>query len=161
MKVAESFSATSFFSGGKRNEVLYRYGKPREIRKACDMGVVDGVTTNPSLIAKENRDFPSLIQEIRGIIGDRPISLEVVGLKAEGMIEEARTLAKIGSNVVVKIPMTTEGLKAINVLGSEGIKTNTTLASHPPRPFWLPRPGQPMSVPSSEGSMTSLRPAWS
>ncbi|OGP87206.1 MAG: fructose-6-phosphate aldolase [Deltaproteobacteria bacterium RBG_16_48_10] len=104
---------------------------PGEIRKACDMGVVDGVTTNPSLIAKENRDFHSLIQEICGIIEGRPISLEVVSLKAEGMIEEARNLAKIGDNVVVKIPITTEGLKAITVLAKEGIKTNTTLVFSP------------------------------
>ena len=104
---------------------------PGEIRKACDMGVVDGVTTNPSLIAKENRDFHSLIQEICGIIEGRPISLEVVSLKSEGMIEEARNLAKIGDNVVVKIPITTEGLKAITVLAKEGIKTNTTLVFSP------------------------------
>ena len=104
---------------------------PGEIRKAYDMGVIDGVTTNPTLISKENRDFNSLIQEICGIIKDLPISLEVVSLKAEGMIEEARNLAKFGDNVVVKIPMTVEGLKAIKVLGSERIKTNTTLVFSP------------------------------
>jgi transaldolase len=102
-----------------------------EIRKAYEMGVIDGVTTNPSLISKENRDFDSLIKEICQIIQGLPISLEVVSLKAEGMIEEARGLAKIGENIVVKIPMTTEGLKAINVLISEGIKTNTTLVFSP------------------------------
>lgn len=100
---------------------------PDEIRKAYEMGVIDGVTTNPTLISKENRDFPSLIEEICKIIQGLPISLEVISLKAEGMIEEARTLAKIGENIVVKIPMTAEGLKAIKVLVSEGIKTNTTL----------------------------------
>jgi transaldolase len=89
---------------------------PGEIRKAYDMGVIDGVTTNPTLISKENRDFSSLIEEIRGIIQGLPISLEVISLKAEGMIEEARTLAKLGDNVVVKIPMTAEGLRAIKVL---------------------------------------------
>ena len=104
---------------------------PGEIRKAYDMGVIDGVTTNPTLISKENRDFNSLIQEICGIIKDLPISLEVVSLKAEGMIEEARNLAKFGDNVVVKIPMTVEGLKALKVLGAEGIKTNTTLVFSP------------------------------
>ena len=104
---------------------------PAEIRKACDMGMVDGVTTNPSLIAKENRDFHSLIQEICQIIEGRPISLEVVSLKAEGMVEEGRALAKIGDNAVIKIPMTIEGLKAIKVLVGEGIKTNTTLVFSP------------------------------
>ena len=100
---------------------------PGEIKKAYEMGVIDGVTTNPSLISKENRDFESLIKEICEIIQGLPISLEVISLKAEGMIEEARTLAKLGENIVVKIPMTAEGLKAIKVLVSEGIKTNTTL----------------------------------
>lgn len=100
---------------------------PDEIRKACEMGVIDGVTTNPTLIAKENRDFNSLIKEICGIIQGLPISLEVVGLKSEEMIQEARALSKIGENIVVKIPMTPEGLKAVKVLISEGIQTNTTL----------------------------------
>ena len=104
---------------------------PEEIRKGVEMGMVDGVTTNPSLVSKENRDFNSLIQEICGIIKDLPISLEVVSLKAEGMIEEARRLAKLGDNVVVKIPMTVEGLKALKVLGADGIKTNTTLVFSP------------------------------
>jgi transaldolase len=104
---------------------------PDEIRKGVEMGMVDGVTTNPSLVSKENRDFNSLIQEICGIIKDLPISLEVVSLKAEGMIEEARRLAKLGDNVVVKIPMTVEGLKALKVLGADGIKTNTTLVFSP------------------------------
>jgi len=104
---------------------------PGEIQKAYDMGVIDGVTTNPTLISKENQDFSSLIEEICKIIQGLPISLEVVSLKAEGMIEEARNLARIGENVVVKIPMTVEGLKAIKVLVSEGIKTNTTLVFSP------------------------------
>jgi transaldolase len=104
---------------------------PGEIRRAYEMGVIDGVTTNPTLISKENMDFASLIGEICKIIQGLPISLEVISLKAEGMIEEARTLAKIGKNVVVKIPMTVEGLKAIKVLVSEGIKTNTTLVFSP------------------------------
>ncbi len=104
---------------------------PGEIRKAYDMGVIDGVTTNPTLISRENRDFTSLIKEICEIIQGLPISLEVIGLKAEGMIEEARNLAERGDNVVVKIPMTTEGLKAIKTLVAEGIKTNTTLVFSP------------------------------
>jgi len=104
---------------------------PGEIRRACEMGVIDGVTTNPTLISKENRDFESLIREICEIIQGLPISLEVLSLKSEGMIEEARKLTKRGENIVVKIPMTIEGLKAIKVLVSEGIKTNTTLVFSP------------------------------
>ena len=104
---------------------------PGEIRKAYEMGVIDGVTTNPSLIAKEDRDFTPLIDEICKIIGGLPISLEVISLTAAGMIEEARKLATLGGNVVVKIPMTVEGLKATKVLVSEGIKTNTTLVFSP------------------------------
>lgn len=104
---------------------------PGEIRRACEMGVIDGVTTNPTLISKENKGFESLIHEICGIIQGLPISLEVLNLKSEGMIEEARKLTKMGENIVVKIPMTTEGLKAIKVLVSEGIKTNTTLIFSP------------------------------
>jgi transaldolase len=104
---------------------------PGEIKKACEMGVMDGVTTNPSLISKENRDFASLIKEICDIIRGLPISLEVLSLHADGMVEEARKLSKMGENIVVKIPMTLEGLKAIKVLVSEGIKTNTTLVFSP------------------------------
>ncbi len=104
---------------------------PDEIRKAYEMGVIDGVTTNPSLISKENREFKSLIKEIRDIIQGLPISVEVLSLNFEGMVEEARGLAKMGENIVVKIPMASEGLKAIKLLISEGIKTNTTLIFSP------------------------------
>ena len=104
---------------------------PGEIQKAYEMGVIDGVTTNPTLISKENKNFKSLIQEICRIIRGLPISLEVLSTKSDGMIEEARNLAKMGENIVVKIPMTTEGLKATKVLVSEGIKTNTTLVFSP------------------------------
>lgn len=100
---------------------------PQEIKKAYEMGIIDGVTTNPTLISKENKDFKSLIREICEIIKGLPISLEVVSPDANGMIDEARRLVKMGENIVVKIPMTEEGLKAIKVLVSEGIKTNTTL----------------------------------
>jgi transaldolase len=100
---------------------------PGEIKKAYEMGVIDGVTTNPTLISKENKDFDSLIKEICEIIQGLPISLEVLSLNSEGMIEEAQKLSEMGQNIVVKIPMTGEGLKAIKVLVSEGIKTNTTL----------------------------------
>ena len=99
-----------------------------EIRKANDMGVICGVTTNPSLIAKEGRDFKKTIEEITTIV-DGPISGEVKAttVKAEDMIVEAREIAKIHKNMVVKIPMTVEGLKAVKVLSKEGIKTNVTL----------------------------------
>ena len=104
---------------------------PDEINRAYEMGVIDGVTTNPTLISKEKKDFESLIEEICKIIKGLPISLEVLSLNSEGMIEEARRLSRMGENIVVKIPMTTEGLKAIKVLVSEGIKTNTTLVFSP------------------------------
>lgn len=99
-----------------------------DIRKANDMGVICGVTTNPSLIAKEGRDFKEVIAEIASIV-DGPISGEVKATTedAKGMIEEGREIAKIHPNMVVKIPMTVEGLKATKVLSSEGIKTNVTL----------------------------------
>jgi transaldolase len=104
---------------------------PDEIKRAYEMGVIDGVTTNPTLISKEEKDFESLIEEICKIIKGLPISLEVLSLNSEGMIEEARRLSRMGENIVVKIPMTTEGLKAIKVLVSEGLKTNTTLVFSP------------------------------
>ena len=90
------------------------------------MGVIAGVTTNPSLIAKEGRDFIEVIKEITSIV-DGPISAEVISLEHKGMIEEARKLAKIHKNIIVKIPMTAEGLKSVKVLSQEGIKTNVTL----------------------------------
>ena len=99
-----------------------------DIRKANDMGVICGVTTNPSLIAKEGRDFNEVIKEITTIV-DGPISGEVKAttVDAEGMIAEGREIAKIHPNLVVKIPMTVEGLKATKVLSSEGIPVNVTL----------------------------------
>lgn len=102
--------------------------KVDDIRKANDMGVICGVTTNPSLIAKEGRDFKEVISEIASIV-DGPISGEVKAttVDAEGMIAEAREIAKIHKNMVVKIPMTAEGLKAVKILTAEGIKTNVTL----------------------------------
>ena len=103
-----------------------------DIRKANDMGVICGVTTNPSLIAKEGRDFAEVIKEITSIV-DGPISGEVKAttVDAEGMIKEGREIAAIHPNMVVKIPMTVEGLKACKVLTAEGIKTNVTLVFSP------------------------------
>ena len=99
-----------------------------DIKKANDMGVICGVTTNPSLIAKEGRDFNEVIKEIASIV-DGPISGEVKATTtdAEGMIKEGREIAAIHPNMVVKIPMTVEGLKATKVLSAEGVKTNLTL----------------------------------
>ena len=102
--------------------------KVEDIKKANDMGIICGVTTNPSLIAKEGRDFNEVIKEITSIV-DGPISGEVKATTtdAEGMIKEGREIAAIHPNMVVKIPMTAEGLKAVKVLSAEGIKTNVTL----------------------------------
>ncbi len=94
------------------------------------MGMVDGVTTNPSLIAKEGRDFEEIIKEICEIV-DGPISAEVIALDTEGMIKEARHLSNIHDNIVVKIPMTVDGIKATRALSEEGVKTNVTLVFSP------------------------------
>lgn len=97
-----------------------------EIRKANELGVICGVTTNPSLIAKEGRDLQEVINEICSIV-DGPISAEVMSMKAEGMVEEGIKLAAMNKNIVIKIPMCEEGLKAVSALSKEGIKTNVTL----------------------------------
>ncbi len=101
-----------------------------EIKKAADMGMVDGVTTNPSLIAKEKCDFKERIEAICNLISG-PVSAEVVSLEAEGMVKEAVSIAGIAKNIVIKIPMTTEGLKAAKKLASKGIRTNVTLVFSP------------------------------
>lgn len=97
-----------------------------EIKKANDLGVINGVTTNPSLIAKEGRNFEEVVDEICNIV-DGPISAEVISILAEGMVKEAKELIKIHKNIIIKIPMCAEGLKAVKILSSEGIKTNVTL----------------------------------
>lgn len=97
-----------------------------EIRAACELGLVDGVTTNPSLIAKSGRVFTEVLAEIAALV-DGPISAEVIALDAPGMIAEGRELVKISKNIVIKVPMTSEGLKATQVFSKEGIKTNVTL----------------------------------
>ncbi|HLR21604.1 MAG TPA: fructose-6-phosphate aldolase [Tissierellaceae bacterium] len=97
-----------------------------EIKEVNEWGVICGVTTNPSLIAKEGRDFKEVVKEITDIV-DGPISAEVVSLDADGMLEEGRDLAKIHENIIIKVPMTKEGLKATKVFTEEGIKTNVTL----------------------------------
>ncbi|MCL4424841.1 MAG: fructose-6-phosphate aldolase [Firmicutes bacterium] len=97
-----------------------------EIRDAYELGVIAGVTTNPTLVAKEKRDFHTVVKEIAALVPG-PISAEVISLEAEGMIKEARVLASLAPNVVVKVPMTREGLKATRALAGEGIKANVTL----------------------------------
>lgn len=101
-----------------------------EIQQAIDMGLIDGVTTNPTLVAREGREFRPLVKEICSIVPG-PVSLETVSADSEGMLEEAKELGTIGDNVVVKIPMTTEGLKAVRACRAEGIRTNVTLVFSP------------------------------
>lgn len=111
-----------------------------EIKTAHSWGMVDGVTTNPSLIAKEGKDFKKIISEIVEIV-DGPISAEAVSLDADGMIKEGRDLAKIHKNVTIKIPMTLDGLKATKTLTSEGIKVNQTLIFSPSQALMCAKAG--------------------
>ena len=101
-----------------------------EIKEAASLGVLDGITTNPSLVAKESRDFKELLKEICSIVGG-PVSAEVVATDATGMMREGRELAKVADNIVVKVPLIAEGLKAVKCLKSEGIRTNVTLCFSP------------------------------
>lgn len=98
----------------------------KEIKEAASLGLIDGVTTNPTLMARENRDPQEVLKEICDLVNG-PVSAEVISLDAQGMIDEARQLVKISKNIVVKLPLTKEGLKAVKILTSEGIKTNVTL----------------------------------
>ena len=111
-----------------------------EIRKANDLGVICGVTTNPSLIAKEGRVFKEVVKEITSIV-DGPISDEVISLDSENMIKEALELSEIHKNIVIKIPMTSEGLKAVSVLSKKGIRTNVTLIFSPSQALLAARAG--------------------
>jgi transaldolase len=98
----------------------------KEIREAVSLGIIDGVTTNPTLVAKENRQYADLLKEICSFLSG-PVSAEVISLNAEDMVSEARQLAKIAKNIVIKIPLIKEGLKAVKILSGEAIKTNVTL----------------------------------
>lgn len=111
-----------------------------EIKDINSWGVICGVTTNPSLIAKEGRIFEEVVEEITNIV-DGPISAEVISLKSEGMVEEGRELAKIHPNIIIKVPMTMEGLKAVKIFKSEGIKTNVTLIFSPTQALLAARAG--------------------
>jgi len=101
-----------------------------EIKKGLELGLVDGVTTNPTLISKEKRNFRELVEEICNIV-EGPVSVEAISLNKDEIVKEARELSKIAPNIVIKIPMTEEGLKAVRVLAGEGIKTNVTLCFSP------------------------------
>ncbi len=111
-----------------------------EIRKTNDLGLLDGVTTNPTLVSKEGREFKGLIKEICSIV-DGPVNAEVVSTDAEGMINEARDLVKLADNIVVKIPLIEEGLKAVKILAAEGIKTNVTLCFSPTQALMAAKAG--------------------
>jgi len=112
--------------GGKKMKLFIDTANVDEIRKANDMGVICGVTTNPSLIAKEGKVFEDVVREITSIV-DGPISAEVISLDSEGMVKEGVELSKLHKNIIIKIPMTIEGLKAVKILHRENIKTNVTL----------------------------------
>lgn len=112
----------------------------REIKEAIELGVIDGVTTNPTLISKENQPTFDLLKEICSLVSG-PVSAEVISLEAEVMVREARELAKIAKNIVIKIPLVKEGLKAVKILASEGIKTNVTLCFSPSQALLVAKTG--------------------
>lgn len=111
-----------------------------EIKEAASLGILDGVTTNPSLVSKEGEDFHTLLKEICKIVNG-PVSAEVVSTDVDGMLKEGRVLAKISSNIVVKVPIIKEGLKAVKIFSSEGIKTNVTLCFSPTQALMAAKAG--------------------
>ena len=126
---SEGFPAIIYLKG-ENMKFFIDTANIKEIKEAWDIGVIDGVTTNPSLISKEKREPVKLIREICGIV-DGPVNAEVVSLDAEGMVKEAKKLVKIHENLVVKIPMTVDGLKAVKKLSALKIRTNVTLIFSP------------------------------
>lgn len=112
----------------------------KEIREAASIGIIDGVTTNPTLIAKENRPAHGLLKEICSIVSG-PVSLEAISLECGAMVEEARKLSEIAKNIVIKIALTKEGLKAVRILSREGIKTNVTLCFSPTQALLVAKAG--------------------
>jgi len=129
-----------------------------DIRTANDWGIVDGVTTNPSLAGREGRPFREIVEEICEIMGERPVSAEVVATDTEDMLKEAREVASWASNVVVKIPLIPDGIKAITILYQEGIKVNCTLCFS--RPCLPPRLVLPMFRPLLDDWMISATMGW-
>ena len=121
-------------------------GSVKEIKEAADFGWVDGVTTNPSLVAKSGIDFKSLIKEICSVISG-PVSAEVLGTRAEEMLQEGESLAAISDNVVVKVPLTIEGLKATKAFSKRGIQTNVTLCFQPVQALLAAKAGATMVSP--------------
>lgn len=112
----------------------------KEIREALELGVIDGVTTNPTLIAKENSPAKGLLKEICALVSG-PVSAEVISIETEGMVKEARELSKIAKNIVIKIPLIKEGLKAVKILSVEGVKTNVTLCFSPSQALLVAKTG--------------------
>lgn len=128
--ISEKLAQRSLNLKGGRMKFFIDTANLQEIRKANELGLLDGVTTNPTLVAREARDFEELIKEICKIV-DGPVSAEVISVEAEGMVKEARQLAKLADNIVVKIPMIYEGIKATKILSKEDISTNVTLVFSP------------------------------
>ena len=112
----------------------------KEIREAVELGVIDGVTTNPTLIAKENSPVKDLLKEICSLVSG-PVSAEVISMETEGMVKEARELSKIAKNIVIKIPLVKAGLKAVKILSAESIKTNVTLCFSPSQALLVAKTG--------------------
>ena len=135
-------------------------GNVNEIREAASYGLLDGVTTNPSLVSKEGREFKDLLLEICKIV-DGPISAEVVSLEAESMVKEGRELAKIHQNIIVKVPLIPEGLKATKQMASEGIRVNVTLCFSPTQALLAAKAGAWCVPPLSVVWMTLAQTAWS
>ncbi|MNI11194.1 Transaldolase [compost metagenome] len=117
----------NYESGDGNVKLFIDTANVNEIKQAFELGVISGITTNPSLVAKEGRDFFETLKEIIAIVGNIPISAEVVSLEASGMVEQGKKLAALGESIVVKVPMTAEGLKATKIFTELGIKTNVTL----------------------------------
>lgn len=130
-----------------------------EIREVNEWGLLAGVTTNPSLVAKSGRVFEEVLKEILGIV-DGPVSAEVISRDARGMIEEGERLAQLSENVTIKIPMTTEGLKAVHHFAKKGIKTNVTLIFSANQALMAARPGLLLSARLSDAWMISDRTGW-
>lgn len=128
--ISEKLAQRSLNLKGGRMKFFIDTANLQEIRKASELGLLDGVTTNPTLVAREGGDFEELIKEICKIV-DGPVSAEVISVEAEGMVKEARQLAKLADNIVVKIPMIYEGIKATKILSREDISTNVTLIFSP------------------------------